>query len=74
MCPTSLIKWFINFPVCLPSINSVSAEIRLSNISHCKSFLTSSETSIIKIFAKYKDKPFIAKATIIKNGISNINV
>ena len=72
--PTSLVKVDINFPVCLLSINLVSADIRLFNISHCKFFLTSSETPIIKTFATYKDKPFVANAIIIIIGINNISV
>ena len=71
---TSLVKCPINLPVWELSINFVSAEIRLASISHWTSFFTSSETSIIKIFAKYKDKPFVIKATIIKIGITNISV
>ena len=56
------------------SINFVSAEIRLRSISHCRSFLISSETPIIKTFAIYRDDPFVANATIIKIGIINISV
>ena len=43
-------------------------------MSHCKSFLTSSETPIIKTFAMYKDTPLVANAIIIKIGIIKINV
>ena len=55
------------------SIIFVSAEIRLRSISHCRSFLTSSEIPIIKTFAIYKANPFVANATIIRIGIINIS-
>ena len=37
-------------------------------------FFTSSAVFIIKIFAKYKDIPFVAKAIMIKSGIIKIKV
>ena len=72
--PTSFVKFEINFPECLLSINFVSASIKLSSIFTCTSFLTSSETPIIITLAIYKDRPFTENAVTINIGIIIINV
>ena len=71
---TSFVRFAIKLPECLLSTSSVSALIREANISVCISFLTSSETFIIITFARYKERPFVAKAMTISPGIKYMYV